>query len=67
MFEFSQSVVIDKAYLGYVVDDSDMEIWIGTVNDPINNHLDLNSSVLGSLGLHELTTPVVERALGRFQ
>ena len=53
VFEFSQSVVIDKAYLGYVGEDSDMEIWIGTVNDPIGNHINLNSSVLGSLGLHE--------------
>ena len=63
VFEFSQSVVIDKAYLGYVDNDSDMEIWIGTVDDPIGNHINLDSSVLGSLGLHEFdrTTSSKER------
>ena len=54
LFEFSQQVVIDKAYFGYVVNDSDAQIWIGTVTDPISSHLNLNSSVLSSLGLTEL-------------
>jgi hypothetical protein len=29
LFEFSQAVVVDKTYLGYVVGDSDMKVWIG--------------------------------------
>ncbi|WP_016952819.1 SdrD B-like domain-containing protein [Anabaena sp. PCC 7108] len=54
LFEFSESVVIDKASLGYVVGDSDMSIWIGTVNDPFNNHINLNSTVLSTLGFTEV-------------
>ena len=53
-FEFSQQVVVDKAYLGYVVKDSDVQVWIGTVSDPISSHLNLNSSVLSSLGFTRL-------------
>jgi hypothetical protein len=53
LFEFSETVVVDSAFLGYVVGDSDLSIWIGTKNDPFNNHLTLSDSVLGSLALSE--------------
>src|SRR6185295_5927770 len=29
LFEFSESVILDEAYLGYVVNDSDLQVWIG--------------------------------------
>jgi hypothetical protein len=53
LFEFSQPVVLDKAFLGYVVTDSDLKLWIGTFTDPFNNHLTLSDAVLGSFGYTE--------------
>ncbi len=54
LFEFSEEVIVDRATLGYVVNDSDLSIWIGTVNDPINHHLTLSDSVLSNLGFTEV-------------
>ena len=54
LFEFDQEVVIDSTFLGYVVDDSDLTIWIGTVTDPFNNHLDLDQALLDSLEFTEM-------------
>jgi len=53
LFEFSQPVVLSRAFLGYVVSDSDLNLWIGTFADPFNNHLTLSDSVLGSFGYTE--------------
>lgn len=53
LFEFSQPVVINRAFLGYVVNDSDVSLWVGSFADPFNNHLTLSDSVLGSFGLSE--------------
>ena len=53
LFEFSTSVVIDKAYLDYIVGDSDLSAWIGNANDPINNHNTLSDAFLTSLGTRE--------------
>jgi protocatechuate 3,4-dioxygenase beta subunit len=53
LFEFSQPVAVNRAYLGYVVTDSDLRAWVGTFNDPYNNHLTLNDSVLASFGYSE--------------
>ena len=63
LFEFSQPVVLKRAYLGYVVNDSDLSLWIGTFNDPFNNHLTLDDSVLGSFAYTEenLTTSTSAR------
>lgn len=33
LFEFSQTVVVDSAFLGYVVTDSDLKVWIGSTMD----------------------------------
>ena len=55
LFEFSQSVIVDSAFLGYVTCDSDMTVWIGTKTDPFNNHLTLSDSVLASLGFSEVS------------
>ncbi|WP_250855349.1 SdrD B-like domain-containing protein, partial [Anabaena sp. PCC 7938] len=54
LLEFSESVVIDKAALSYVVGDSDISVWIGNFNNPYTNHLTLNSSVLSSFGFTEI-------------
>ena len=54
LFEFSEKVVVDEAFLDSVVNDSDISVWIGTVSDPFNNHLDLNDTVLSSLGFYEV-------------
>ncbi len=53
LFEFSQPVVLKRAYLGYVVNDSDLSLWIGTFNDPFNNHLTLSDAVLSSFAYSE--------------
>ncbi|MCC7192405.1 MAG: hypothetical protein IT444_06430 [Phycisphaeraceae bacterium] len=54
LFEFDQSVVVDSAFLGYVVGDSDLRVWIGNATDPYNNHLSLNDATLAGLGFTEL-------------
>jgi uncharacterized repeat protein (TIGR01451 family) len=54
LFEFNQSVVVDSAFLGYVVGDSDLTIWIGTKTDPFNNHQTLSDAFLTSLGFTEV-------------
>ena len=54
LFEFSENVIVDSAFLGYVVDDSDLTVWIGTTTDPFNNHLTLSDAVLASLGFTEV-------------
>jgi len=50
LFEFSQPVVVTKAYLSYIGADGDATVWIGTKNDPYNNHLTLSDALLASLG-----------------
>jgi len=46
LFEFSRPVIVNRAYLGYVVSDSDLTAWIGTANNPFNNHLTLSDALL---------------------
>ena len=62
LFEFSQSVLIDKAFLGYVVGDSDITVWIGTRNDPFTNHLTLSDTLLSGLGFTEDNTTTLTSA-----
>jgi hypothetical protein len=56
LFEFNQQVVLDKAYLGYVVGDSDLQVWIGNFTNAYSNHLSLNSATLSSMGFTEVNT-----------
>ena len=49
LFEFNQPIVIDSAYLGYVVTDSDLQVWIGTIPNAFNNHQTLSDSLLSGL------------------
>src|SRR5262249_55602261 len=37
LFEFDQAVVLDQAFLGYVVGDSDLRVWIGNFSNAYNN------------------------------
>jgi hypothetical protein len=54
LFEFNQNVVVDSAFLGYVVTDSDMKVWIGTFPNAFNTHQVLSDSLLASLGFSEV-------------
>jgi hypothetical protein len=54
LLEFSQPVILDRAYLGYVISDSDLSVWVGTFADPYNNHLTLSDAVLGSFAHSEV-------------
>ncbi|EHR71077.1 VCBS repeat-containing protein [Burkholderiales bacterium JOSHI_001] len=56
VFEFNQQVVLDKAFLGYVVCDSDLKVWVGTVNNAYTNHVQLSDAVLTNLGFSEVNT-----------
>ncbi|MBS3954428.1 MAG: carboxypeptidase regulatory-like domain-containing protein, partial [Methylomicrobium sp.] len=46
VFKFSQNVVIDKAYLGYVSGDSDLSVYIGSTNSAITS---MNNAVLSGM------------------
>ena len=51
LFEFDRSVVVDKAFLDSITTDSDISVWVGTRNDPYNNHLsNLSDSILSGFG-----------------
>jgi uncharacterized repeat protein (TIGR01451 family) len=50
VYQFSQNVVMDKAFLGYVVGDSDMTVYIGTKASPITT---MDNSVLASMSAKE--------------
>jgi hypothetical protein len=53
VFQFSQNVVVDKAFLGYVVGDSDVQVWIGNSAAPITT---MSNTVLSSMGFSEVNT-----------
>ncbi|MGY8872806.1 MAG: SdrD B-like domain-containing protein, partial [Pseudomonadales bacterium] len=55
LFEFSDTVTIDSAFLGYVVNDSDMSVWVGTVDGAFDSHLTLSDSVLADMGFSEVS------------
>jgi hypothetical protein len=54
LFEFSETVVVDAAFLGFVVKDSDLRIWIGNIPNAFNNHQTLSDALLSGLGFTEL-------------
>jgi hypothetical protein len=54
VFRFSQDVILDKARLGYVVGDSDLKVWIGSVSNAFNSTVTLSDSFLSGLGFTEL-------------
>ena len=59
VLQFSQSVELDKAFLGYVVGDSDMQVWIGNSASTITT---MNNTVLASMGFSEVNTTTLTTA-----
>ena len=53
LFEFSSPIIVDQAYLDFIVNDSDMSAWIGTTNNPTVNHNTLSDAFLASIGPRE--------------
>ncbi|MEO1527082.1 MAG: SdrD B-like domain-containing protein [Planctomycetota bacterium] len=49
LFEFSESVVVDRVFLDSVVHDSDISVWVGSINDAFTNHVTLSDSILSEL------------------
>jgi hypothetical protein len=60
LFQFSESIVLDRAYLQYVRNDSDASVWIGNFNSTITS---LSDSTLNSFGFKEVneTTLTTDR------
>jgi hypothetical protein len=59
VLEFSQPVVLDRAYLDIVGADSDMTVWIGTKTDPYNNHQTLSDVLLSGFYTEDNSTAEV--------
>jgi hypothetical protein len=53
VFRFDQKVVLDKAYLGYVVGDSDLTAWIGNVSGAYTTGPTLSDSLLAGMAREE--------------
>ncbi len=49
LFEFSDTVIVDKVFLNSVVNDSDITYWVGNVAGAFTNQNDLSDSFLSSL------------------
>lgn len=65
VFQFSRGVVVDKAFLGYVVGDSDMTVYVGSSTAPITA---MNNAVLAGMSLKEFNGRRLDlRPLGRLQ
>ncbi|MBD2490065.1 SdrD B-like domain-containing protein, partial [Aulosira sp. FACHB-615] len=60
LFQFSEAVVLDQAYLQYVIKDSDISVWIGNFSSPPTT---LSDSILNSFGFYEanVTTSTSDR------
>jgi hypothetical protein len=56
LFEFSTQVTIDRAYLDSVVGDSDVSVFIGTVDNPFHNHQTLSDSFFSTLSYGDTNT-----------
>ncbi len=54
LFEFNNNVLLDEAFLGYVVGDSDLQLWIGNFSNAFNNHQTLSDSMLAAMGFTEV-------------
>jgi hypothetical protein len=47
---------LDKAFLGFVSGDSDLQVWIGNSTSGFNTNLTLNNSLLNQAGFSEVNT-----------
>ena len=59
VLQFSQDVKLDMAYLGYVVGDSDVQVWIGSSTSTITT---MSNAVLASMGFSEVNTTTLTTA-----
>jgi protocatechuate 3,4-dioxygenase beta subunit len=55
VLQFSQAVEIDKAYLGYVSGDSDVQVWVGNFASTLTT---MSNAVLSSMSFSEVNTTV---------
>ncbi|MEM6468605.1 MAG: SdrD B-like domain-containing protein [Planctomycetota bacterium] len=55
LFEFSEDVIVDAAFLDSVVDDSDLSVWIGSRPSGSSGPLQLADDVLAGLALNEVS------------
>ena len=55
VFEFSQAVAIDKAYLDYIQGDSDVSVWIGNMANAYGSHINLSAATLTGLAFKEVS------------
>jgi Bacterial Ig domain/SdrD B-like domain len=53
VFAFSQPVTVTSASFGYVVTDSDAQVWIGTIANAFNTPVALTDAVLTAMGSPE--------------
>ena len=49
LFQFSDQVVVDRAFLDSVVGDSDLSVWVGNSSDLASSGLALSDSVLNNM------------------
>ena len=59
VLQFSQDVLVDKAFLGYVSGDSDAQIWVGNAASAITT---MSNSVLNGASLTEVNTTTLTTA-----
>ena len=59
VLQFSQAVLVDKAYFGYVVGDSDAQIWVGNSSATITS---MSNSVLAGASYTEVNTTTLTTA-----
>ena len=59
LVQFSQTVEVDKTFLGYVAGDSDLQVWMGNSATPIAS---LSNSVLSGMAFSEVNTTTLSTA-----
>ena len=59
VLQFSQDVLVDKAFLGYVSGDSDAQIWVGNAASAITT---MNNGVLNGAAFTEVNTTTLTTA-----
>ncbi|WP_149498802.1 SdrD B-like domain-containing protein [Roseiconus lacunae] len=64
LFEFSEKVVVNSAFLDSVIGDSDLSIWIGDRSDLPSSGLALSDAALSNMDVYE--TSMANNAYSRF-
>ncbi|OJJ11378.1 hypothetical protein BI308_25920 [Roseofilum reptotaenium AO1-A] len=53
LFEFSEEVVVDRAFMNSIINDSDITYWVVTQDNAFNNHNVLSDNFLSNLAFTE--------------